>query len=64
MSKISLNTFRAIARAYASGCTIWCVETGEGFLREGGCSLNNAKRALHHIMSLFEERNTFYRWDE
>ena len=61
MSKVSLNGFRAIARAFAAGYTVWCAETGEGFLREGGCSLNSAKRVLHHIMWMFDERNTFYR---
>ena len=61
MSKIYLNNFRAIARAFAAGYTVWCAETGEGFLRTGGSSLNSATRVLHHIMRMFDERNTFYR---
>lgn len=67
MSKIYLNNFRAVARAIAAGRTVWCLETDEGWCREGGCALNSARRTARRILrywALDEEAHTFFIWDE
>lgn len=56
-----LNTFKALSYALASGRTVWCAETGEGW-QLGLASLRNAK----HLASMLlrdEECITFFLMD-
>lgn len=58
--KSILNSRVAIVRALASGRSVWCAETGEGWQHEGGCSLNQARRVVRWIFILTGENKTFF----
>lgn len=47
--RIYLNTFKALSYALASGRTVWCAETGEGW-QLGLASLHNAKDLANALL--------------
>lgn len=57
--KIYFYGSRALVRVLATGRTVYCAETGEGWQLEGGCSLNRARHTARIIRRYFG-CNTFY----
>lgn len=57
--KIYFYDSRALVRVLAAGRTVWCAETGEGFLLEGGDCLNHARRVARAILD-DNARKTFF----
>lgn len=57
---VGRSSVAAVARALAAGRVVWCAETGEGWQREGGCTLNAARHLARLLVADCDNRGTFY----